>query len=126
MASTVSSPDNTIWSAAYVGDLAAVKAHIEQGGQGPDVKDPLQGSTALHWAAFGGHLGLVRWLVKDAGRLVAMLGYMHNILLISHICCLHTHCQLATKLFALWLVCASTAALRTVYIQELSCCSYAC
>jgi ankyrin repeat protein len=70
MVSTTSSPDNTIWSAAYVGDLAAVKAHIEQGGQGPDVKDPLQGSTALHWAAFGGHLGLVRWLVKDAGRLV--------------------------------------------------------
>jgi Ankyrin repeats (many copies) len=78
MASTISSPDNTIWSAAYVGDLAAVKAHIEQGGQGPDVKDPLQGSTALHWAAFGGHLGLVRWLVKDAGRSVTVLRCTHT------------------------------------------------
>lgn len=29
-----------------------------------------QGSTALHWACYGGNLELVEWLVKDAGAKV--------------------------------------------------------
>ncbi|CAM9563157.1 unnamed protein product [Chrysoparadoxa australica] len=58
--------DLDIWRSAYVGDIARVKELVE-GGQSPDSKDVLKGSTPLHWACFGGHLNLVLWLVKEMG-----------------------------------------------------------
>ncbi|KAG5175817.1 ankyrin repeat-containing domain protein [Tribonema minus] len=60
--------EHTVWANAYKGDVAAVKAAIEANPDGgADVQDTLQGSTPLHWAAFGGQLPLVQWLVQEAG-----------------------------------------------------------
>lgn len=36
-----------------------------------------QGSTALHWACYGGSLELVEWLVKDAG---AKVGHKNKVM----------------------------------------------
>ncbi|CBJ31288.1 ankyrin repeat protein [Ectocarpus siliculosus] len=40
---------------------------MHQTGSPADAPDLLRGSTPLHWASFGGHLDVVRWLVKTAG-----------------------------------------------------------
>ena len=52
-------------AAARDGDLEALKALAAEGW---DVRtSDRHGSTALHWAAGGGHLPIVRWLVEDCG-----------------------------------------------------------
>ncbi|CAM9467236.1 unnamed protein product, partial [Discosporangium mesarthrocarpum] len=55
-----------LWAAAYAGSLQGVKDCIALG-VAPGAQDPIKGSSALHWACFGGHLSVVRWLVKDMG-----------------------------------------------------------
>ncbi|CAM9771200.1 unnamed protein product [Choristocarpus tenellus] len=57
-------------AAAYDGNLKEVKALVEGRGIKADVTDPYQGSTALHWACFGGQLEVAKWLVKKAGSSV--------------------------------------------------------
>ena len=50
--------------AAQNGDLAALQALHNSGGWCPEETDH-NGSSAIHWAAGGGHLLIVQWLVEE-------------------------------------------------------------
>ena len=56
-------PNLLLLDAAARGDAEAVKRCIEQGAD-PDARDAQTGWTALHFAATGGHGGVVRALVE--------------------------------------------------------------
>ena len=49
-------------------DIAVVQLLLSLGW--PLAVEGSWGGTPLHWAAFGGSLEMVQWLVRDAGRCV--------------------------------------------------------
>ena len=56
--------EDTIWSAAKTGDLAAIERHLQDGADINGI-DPTFGQTPLVWAALVGQLEAVDWLLQN-------------------------------------------------------------
>ena len=63
-ANAAKAAEDTIWSAAKTGDLAAIERHL-QGGADINGSDPAFGQTPLVWAALVGQLEAVDWLLQN-------------------------------------------------------------
>ena len=60
----------SFFQAAYEGDLTVVKLFVETG-MSVNTRDGDTGATALHMAAFGGHLAVVRYLLGQGAYVLA-------------------------------------------------------
>ena len=63
-ANAAKAAEDTIWSAAKTGDLAAIERHL-QGGADINGSDLAFGQTPLVWAALVGQLEAVNWLLQN-------------------------------------------------------------
>ena len=55
------------WEAAHQGNIATIKLNIEIKGQEVNAIDADK-RTALHWAAAGGHLAIVEYLIEKGAQ----------------------------------------------------------
>lgn len=63
----------SIFDAAYEGDLASIKQLVEEGGISVNEKDQFQNSVLFH-AASGGHLDVVKYIAGQGGDLMETSG----------------------------------------------------